>query len=686
MASSWGNLIDSTSEDYDLMADSPTQNYATLNPLQVAGTSNTTLTNANLRATNTSGGAMSKESTITLTDNEYYWENTVILQATNYPMFGIVDSRADLPSGGTQSYASAVYYAADGSILIFAGTNTGVAYGDSFTVGDVIGVRYNAGNGEIRFYKNGDDQGLATTVPAERLPFMTPGGQYHYDGRGSATINFGQQPFLHRPAELTDANNVQTQNLPEATILNGRDHFQALTGPGSGAAGTILPGQRAGDWSKDLFALNTSTATPPFNTTNKDFFAGGGGVPATPAIQAFDGATGTYAGSVLPGTWVVWRPEGGIQVDATITIEQRDDTPDWELESVYVNENLVASNVFNPTINFSGNLTNLALRGKDGNFTASISRLLIDGEVLVDGNILSLAQQTFRNGLWWIKDRVNSNQHQLVDSVRGGDLALTCPTLSTDTPYIEPAGNSVAWCWNAPEAWTDNSGTLAASGQRNLDAGFSIVSYTGDLQPGATVAHGLTQTPELIIVQNRDDSSQEWHVRHKDLGGNQWTVRLNMPTQIADFNSWNNQPPNENHIVLGPVWGTNGNGNQMIAYCWHSVPGYSAFGSYVANNDPSGPMIWTGFRPAWILLKRIDLAENWAIYDTTRDVTNPAHLQLFSDRDVGEDSNAVNNLDILSNGFKLRTNDSRINTGTLVYACFAENPFGASNTAPANAR
>jgi hypothetical protein len=132
---------------------------------------------------------------------------------------------------------------------------------------------------------------------------------------------------------------------------------------------------------------------------------------------------------------------------------------------------------------------------------------------------------------------------------------------------------------------------------------------------------------------------------------------------------------------------TNG-ANDMIAYCWHSVPGYSAFGSYTGNNSTDGVFIHTGMKPAWILIKRVNNADHWAVYDTTRDVNNPAFQILRPDVANAEDTTQPNNdLDILSNGFKWRTNDSRYNASEqYVYACFAEHPFGGENAPPATAR
>ena len=149
----------------------------------------------------------------------------------------------------------------------------------------------------------------------------------------------------------------------------------------------------------------------------------------------------------------------------------------------------------------------------------------------------------------------SSNQHQLVDSVRGGDLVVQSNSANGEGSgaYTPPAGNSVAWCWSAPEAWTDNSGTLAASGQRNLDAGFSIVSYTGNLQPNQTVAHGLNQAPDMVWYKTRV-VNQGWINEFSALSGT--VLRLNTPDQAFDSSPFLSGPADENFLRLNAAGNT----------------------------------------------------------------------------------------------------------------------------------
>jgi hypothetical protein len=304
-------------------------------------------------------------------------------------------------------------------------------------------------------------------------------------------------------------------------------------------------------------------------------------------------------------------------------------------------------------------------------------------------NILTAAQTAFPNGLWWIKDRVNSNQHQLVDSVRGGNLALQSPAAGQETAYVAPAGNSVAWCWSAPDTWASTdadvtAGTIASNGRRNAVAGFSIIEFTGNETPNSSVGHGLNQAPEFVITKKLD-SAGNFNTYHASAGSTHYLV-LNLPDQAFDDSNMYNGTTNT-VVNIGSYNAINANGEDMIMYAWHSVPGYSAFGSYQGNNDPQGVFVPLSFRPAFVLIKSTTLTNgSWVIMDSTRNPTNPANLALFANLTDTATPNVVQ-IDLLSNGMKMRNVTSSHNqSGGYIYAAFAENPFGSSNTSPATAR
>ena len=190
-----------------------------------------------------------------------------------------------------------------------------------------------------------------------------------------------------------------------------------------------------------------------------------------------------------------------------------------------------------------------------------------------------------------------------------------------------------------------------------------------------------------MAFKNRDLATGEWQCWSPSLGGNQWSLRFNSNAARADFNAWNNTAPNNNHVVLGPVTSTNGNGDDIIAYCWTAIPGYSAFGTYNGNGLDDGTFVYTGFKVAFLLTKAYTRGStNWQIRDTTRSPTNPNPDTLYPDLFDKEYSGGNADVDFLSNGFKMRNGDTNVNGTQMLYIAFAENPFGGSNVSPVTAR
>jgi hypothetical protein len=321
-------------------------------------------------------------------------------------------------------------------------------------------------------------------------------------------------------------------------------------------------------------------------------------------------------------------------------------------------------------------------------------------DVITDtgANILTAAQAKFANGLWWIKDRANSNDHQLVDSIRGSNVALGTNTTSHNFTYAAPSGNSVAWCWSAPESITNSAGsngaTLDTTVHRNKDSGFAIIEFTGNKQSNTKIYHGLGKAPKFMYVKTQEVNDW-WVAYHASSGasdstsGADWYYEANTADARKSYtlrNMWDRTDPDDNLITLGATDEANRNGGLMIAYAWAEVPGYSAFGSYTGNGSADGPFVYAGFKPAFVLIKGTASSRSWFMWDTTRNPYNPTNFELYANETVKE--NTTVRIDLLSNGFKLRAGNAGENAsnGTYIYAAFAENPFGGSNVSPTTAR
>jgi hypothetical protein len=217
----------------------------------------------------------------------------------------------------------------------------------------------------------------------------------------------------------------------------------------------------------------------------------------------------------------------------------------------------------------------------------------------------------------------------------------------------------------------------------NTEAGFSIVGYTGTGSAG-TVGHGLSQAPELVIWKDRD-TAVNWLVQGDVMGAaaSGYIMLLNT-TGSSYANSNFNTTLGASTITLD-AGGTNynGSGKDTIAYCFHSVDGYSRVGTYSGNGSTDGPFVYTGHRVAWVMIKRTDSSGSWRIYDNKRVGYNVVDDSMQANSTSAEDTNnSYNSLDFVSNGFKLRGNsggDTNDSGATYIYLCFAEQPFKYSN-------
>jgi hypothetical protein len=318
----------------------------------------------------------------------------------------------------------------------------------------------------------------------------------------------------------------------------------------------------------------------------------------------------------------------------------------------------------------------------------------------------------------WIKSRSNSEEHYLADSIRGAYAFLSSNSTGTQNStttydpmssfdsdgftvrYTTTGGNTqnmtntsgysyVAWCWNAGDGSpvSNTNGTVTSTVKANQEAGFSIVTWNGNSTNNTRVGHGLSQPPELIFFKNRD-VSVEWPVYAKPIGIDKILyLNHNYDQGNAGSGVWGSeqQPPTSTVFSVGTA--TASNANRMVAYCWHSVPGFSQIGSYQGNNSSNGPFIYLGFRPAAIWVKRIDGVGSWLITDDQRDLYNPSYHHLRADLADQEVASSLGSLDILSNGFKYRDNWADSNdSNQYLYMAFAEHPFGGGNVAPSPAR
>jgi len=297
----------------------------------------------------------------------------------------------------------------------------------------------------------------------------------------------------------------------------------------------------------------------------------------------------------------------------------------------------------------------------------------------------------------WAKSRSVTEFHYLWDKVRGENKSLysditdaeatdnKLTSFDSDGFTINAAGHTnsngqtyVAWNWKANGSGVSNTdGSITSTVSANTDAGFSIVKYVGTGNADLRVGHGLSVAPEMIILKSRD-RAENWFVYHEATGTGR-EIFLNNTT--ADASNGNAMTVVNSSYFESDGDTPNRSGDNFIAYCFHSVDGYSKVGSYTGNGSSDGTFVYTGFRPAYVLIKRTNSSGQGApIFDSARDTYNTTVKRLNSNSSTSE-LTTDGNIDFLSNGFKARNTDGQVNTngGDYIYIAFAETPFKYTN-------
>ena len=375
-------------------------------------------------------------------------------------------------------------------------------------------------------------------------------------------------------------------------------------------------------------------------------------------------------------------------------------------------------------INTTNLYTNAAPAIEDG--TAHFQAIKWSGDNNAPRSLTFSGNSALPPDLMWAKRRNSSKSHVLVDEVRGDDgtamyslesdssgaeldsgttgtagyfssldaNGFTLDVASTFSNLNDSGSTYVGWGWkgDGTSGSSNTDGSIPSTVNVNDTAGFSIVKYTSTNGSGAgTVGHGQTGALDLILVKNLDNAGDNWAVYHSGNTSAPETdyLILNLVNGTADSNTfWNDTAPSSTSpfvFSVGTSGAVNDQGaaNNHIAYCFRSIPGYSAFGSYTGNASTNGPVVLLDFKPAYIMIKRIDAAGAWYCWDNAREPYNvqTSYIQLNSSV---EEATGVN-VDVLSNGLKIKSSvGNNVSGGTYIYAAFAENPFAGSS--PATAR
>jgi hypothetical protein len=513
----------------------------------------------------------------------------------------------------------------------------------------------NLPDANLVFDQSSNDQAITGT-------FFVTSGKWYWE----IYKNSGQNPEIGICGQET-LSNKSTGGVASrlAFITNGGN---LRTGSSSTATLTGGSAQTGAGWIK--IAVDMDNKKIWFSDTSGNYFNSGN--PATGANAAYD-----FSSHATKDGWTPYVFMGtGNDHNCYMNFGQ------FDLNSFSSNiptgfKTLSSDNLPNPTIKLPDKYFDTVLYTGNGG-TQSITGL------------------NFSPDMVWLKCRSDADDHTITDTVRGNTKAIyPNSTNSEHTSSIRitsfdsggfSLGSSgdtntngrtfVGWNWNGGGSTASNSdGSITSSVRANTTAGFSIVGYTGT-GSNATVGHGLGVAPKFIITKQRSTSGHHWRTYHASIGATKSLyLDLNNAESGSDSGFMNNTEPTSTVFSIGTDTNLNENGETHIAYCFSEVAGYSKAGSYTGNGSSDGTFVYTGFRPAWVMVKRTNNTGTWQMADDKRLGYNPDTNDLFAD--LNEAENTGNYTILLSNGFKFINSEQTHNGNgdTFIYLAFAESPF-----------
>ena len=691
--------------DHDIVTDSPTNNFATFSSLVL---DDFTLSKGNLKTTSAVAQLGMLTSTISCKGQKFYCEIRVDVVG-NGTIIGIVKSS----HGGTRSYSIAqlfsLYYSFGGAVYKF-GSSTGDTFA-SYTAGDVIGMAIDGINGTIQFLKNGSLQGTITeaTIATEDYLIYCSNATTSSGNSSAFTANFGQDSTFAGSETIaynTDSNgigefhhtvptdflamctkNIEDQYITPKNDVLPEDFFDTMLWIGNApSTQTInllqfspnfiwLKNRDHTDWNNIFDTVRGRLNRLSTNETDGENSYTDDTSAVLTAITSNGFSVGTNSNSNrVDDNFVAWNwKAGGDAPTQTYTVKVVSDGgnkyrfDDFGTSAVTLDLQEGGTYIFN--MDDSSNANHPFSIGTAANATV------------------------YNSGITYFLDGVSKTYAQYTSGFASASTRRLHFTVPASAPTL------YYWCsvhsgmggqinTNVNHGSSNFLGSIQSTVSANTISGMSIVTYTGT-GGDQTFGHGLSGA-DMVIVKCRSHNTTLWPVIHKDVPASKY---LNLESTIAETDSesmWNSTYPSSTVVSIGGSSHTSTNARTYVAYCFQSIESYSKIGSYIGNGAADGTFVYTGFRPAFVIVKRSSAtssASGWFIVDKARNPFNLVDNKLNANSEQEEnDSSTIgvsgaNDFDFLSNGFKTRATNAGTNTSgnTYIYLAFAEMPFKYAN-------
>jgi len=691
------NFSVAAGEGNDSLEDSPTNNFCTINPLDTYRTGNT-VSDGNLKLQRTGSNFGNARGSFAVNSGKWYYEwkclgtgNQVGWVNTgfdiNYNSGDVAVTSSGSNGVGMYLDSRGIMYGwqDSGGNTYFPSTSSYVNY----TTGDIIMVAFDIDNFKFWFGKNGSWTNVTGTAdPSSGTDGVSPVASRN-DGtyvsgmffqpllscwsNGSGYVNFGQRPFSYTIP--TGYQTLCSPNLSDPAILLPNKHFAAFTYTGTGSSGDVVNITNSDvDFTPDWVWVKTRNVTNDHILS--DAVRGGNKYLVSSEVYAEQTDTdkirafiqnGFESGTDGDTNWsggrpfVAWNWNAGTD-GKTYTVKVVSDSGNKYRFDDFGTSAVTLDLAEGGTYTFDQSDSSMSSHPMQLSTTANGTHG--GGSAYSTGVTYQLDGSTVTASAF-ISGFSSASSRKLIITV-----AASAPTLYYYCYYHSGMGGQVNT--NSTLGSSNFDGSRQVTTKANASAGFSIIKFTGTGST-ATIGHGLGVAPEAIFVKTRS-TGDHWAVYHHELG-NTKIIYLNLTNTPATSSAyWNNTSPTSSVFTVGSDNKTNKNSDNYIAYCFSGVSQYSKFGLYQGNGNSDGTFVFTGFRPALLIIKRTDSAVNWVIWDNKRDTFNAVQTFQYPNSSAVEGT-GTDRVDFVSNGFKWRDTNAKWNNGTFVYFAWAESPF-----------